>query len=620
MKNRMKWITGVLAATGLTPVLLVDRAAAQIPAATTGPTAPTATPLPVPPDAVNGVPPPGGVLGNIIKAKAYCKARICASPLGALLNSMLAPASAFSGGIIPQCCPPNAPNPADLAKPADSAEGAAARIKADTAGAAARRAAVRYLATVDCHYWPEAQLGLANALRQDRNECVRLEAALALARGCCCTRITVEALSIAVSGSNRDGNPAETCERVRAAAMVALEHCLNCLGAVPPPPLPLTMPPGPAQPGPGPRPESPSTTRRNDDSKTDHKVVPAVAKSVTKTHLSPAEYYKHIEETPWATVVANARKTLKQARTPVTAPSTPSTGESYSPYSSGEGSGLIPMLKRTFSGPQPVEYSMESAAALSGAPTSISQPQAVSHVAADNTAPSGPAFHAMPVGQPMSSTTVISSPAVIQAPAQVTPSQAWHTIIVEQPEQVAPQLQIKATTPAAIKPPAVSMAPTPNATVVSHVDIGIRSSVSAPAWTPAKAAPIHETHIAQVSYQVPSAPRTLTDQLVAILQNQPEAAHRAWAASYLATVDGWTHPAAVQALVRAARTDKDVSVRVACIRSLGHMQVTSQLVLSTIQELHADANPAVQAESRRALQQLVNAPMPGSQTSNTIVR
>jgi hypothetical protein len=148
--------------------------------------------------------------------------------MGQLLNNGLLPVSAFTGGIIGPICPPNAVNPNDLAKPADSAEGAAARIKADEAAAAARRAAVRYLGTVDCHYWPEAQDALVNALLQDRNECVRTEAAIALGRGCCCTRKTIEALAVVVSGSERFGNPAEKSERVKAAARAALEHCVAC--------------------------------------------------------------------------------------------------------------------------------------------------------------------------------------------------------------------------------------------------------------------------------------------------------------------------------------------------------------------------------------------------------
>src|SRR5262249_5300074 len=65
-----------------------------------------------------------------------------------------------------------------------------------------------------------------NALRADRNECVRYEAALSLGRGCCCTKNVLAALSITVSGSDRDGNPSENSERVRAAAQFALDHCL----------------------------------------------------------------------------------------------------------------------------------------------------------------------------------------------------------------------------------------------------------------------------------------------------------------------------------------------------------------------------------------------------------
>ena len=115
-----------------------------------------------------------------------------------------------------------------MAKPADSPEGAAARAKADEADAKARRAAVRFLGTVDCHYWPEAQEALINALRGDRNECVRLEAAFALNRGCCCTKMIIKALVMCVSGSDEDGFPSERSPRVRAVAQAALAHCLEC--------------------------------------------------------------------------------------------------------------------------------------------------------------------------------------------------------------------------------------------------------------------------------------------------------------------------------------------------------------------------------------------------------
>ena len=110
---------------------------------------------------------------------------------------------------------------------ADSAEGAAARIKQKEAEAKARRASIRYLGTVDCRRYPEAEAALINGLRADENECVRLEAAMALNRGCCCTKKVLEALVATVSG-RKTNEPAETSPRVRATAAMALEKCIAC--------------------------------------------------------------------------------------------------------------------------------------------------------------------------------------------------------------------------------------------------------------------------------------------------------------------------------------------------------------------------------------------------------
>ncbi|HMP18225.1 MAG TPA: HEAT repeat domain-containing protein, partial [Gemmatales bacterium] len=106
--------------------------------------------------------------------------------------------------------------------------GASAHAKKDAAEAKARRAAVRYLGTLDCRYYPEAEGALIAALRTDGVECVRWEAALVLGKGCCCSKKVIEALTHAVSCSEKDGNPAERSERVRFAACLALERCLAC--------------------------------------------------------------------------------------------------------------------------------------------------------------------------------------------------------------------------------------------------------------------------------------------------------------------------------------------------------------------------------------------------------
>jgi hypothetical protein len=159
-----------------------------------------------------------------------CHKKCCESPIGQLLNNGVKPISAMSGGLVPPLCPASAgqPNPDDLKKPPESAAGAAARIKQQEAEASARREAVRYLGTVDCQRFPEAEAALVKALREDTNECVRWEAARALGRGCCCTKKTIDALTLTVNASQKDGNPAEKSERVRMRAADSLQHCLYC--------------------------------------------------------------------------------------------------------------------------------------------------------------------------------------------------------------------------------------------------------------------------------------------------------------------------------------------------------------------------------------------------------
>ena len=157
--------------------------------------------------------------------KACIKNCYCSSPFGQLATGAAGPMAALSGGLMPNCCLANSIENDILNQPPGSSEGAAARIKKDEEDAKARRAAVRYLGTVDCQYWPEATLALVASLRKDRNECVRLEAALALRNGCCCNQKTIAALAMCVSGSTEDGAPAEKSDRVRAVAAEALARC-----------------------------------------------------------------------------------------------------------------------------------------------------------------------------------------------------------------------------------------------------------------------------------------------------------------------------------------------------------------------------------------------------------
>jgi len=159
-------------------------------------------------------------------ACAKCKEKICKCCVGQLLSSMTMPLSMMSGGCIKPCCPPVSQE--DLKAPADSAAGACARITKDQLEMEERRKAVRCLARVDCNWYPEAELALINSLRTDKAECVRLEAAKVLSIGCCGTKKVIDALTITVNASSKDGNPPENSPRVREMALVALQHALEC--------------------------------------------------------------------------------------------------------------------------------------------------------------------------------------------------------------------------------------------------------------------------------------------------------------------------------------------------------------------------------------------------------
>ena len=221
---------------------------------------------------------------------AACRQKICASPLGGMLNGMLGPASSMTGGLIPMFCPA-VPTDAQVAALAAAggptgAEAVAAKIKQDEADAKARRAAIRYLSTASCHYWPEAEAAIIGGLRDDRNECVRYEAALALLNGCCCTAKTIEALNIVVAGSEKDGKPSELSERVRQVSFAALQGCLARYHP-PAPPIPLERP-------------EPASTRG----------VPA---ELAPGFQRVSYYYLTIRDVPPALIVEQAKQTVERA-------------------------------------------------------------------------------------------------------------------------------------------------------------------------------------------------------------------------------------------------------------------------------------------------------------------
>ena len=227
--------------------------------------------------------------------------KFCSCALGQTINAALVPMETYTGGLIHAglCPPKEQANPADLAKPADSAEGAAARIKAKEAQCAAKAEAVRYLATVNCDYYPEAEKALIASLRTDECECVRLEAARALATGCCCTKATIAALVLTVNADTKDGGPPECSERVRAMALIALNKCVQCYRE-----------PAPRQPE---RPDSPPT--------------PEKEKAKEKSQAAPSyfqQYYANLQAGP---TLAEARAVLGNVPRSMALPLAMSTGQ-----------------------------------------------------------------------------------------------------------------------------------------------------------------------------------------------------------------------------------------------------------------------------------------------------
>lgn len=307
MTARKMMLAGALSLTGLW-----SAAWGQVPVVPVVPPPPGAAPV-VPVAAVPAQPNTLWSFLGISKPQIReCILKKCNTPCGQFGAKMVAPLTMFSGGIVPPLCP-LVPTAAELAD--QGVVGEAAKIKAEEAGAKARKAAVRYLGTVDCSRFPDAEGALIKALRTDTNECVRFEAALALGNGCCCTKATMEALSIAGSCSDRDGNPREYSDRVRAAAVSALQNCLSCYvdptpkqekiiegkegegRTVPVPPLPV--PPLPVPP--------PEEVKKIPDTKT-AKADDAEAKPATRP--TGMAYYAKISQVPRQMIVDEARKVV----------------------------------------------------------------------------------------------------------------------------------------------------------------------------------------------------------------------------------------------------------------------------------------------------------------------
>jgi hypothetical protein len=565
MKAWKNCCLGLVLAGGVAP-----GAWAQFPPAGAGPGAAAPAPGAPAPAAAPAAAPPGNLLSMLCptpEQKAACKEALCKTPLGKLLNNGLRPLSALSGGIISPCCDDGI-NPSDLAKPADSAEGAAARIKAEEADAKARRAAIRYLATVDCHYWPEARDALINALRGDRNECVRWEAAMALGGGCCCNQETIRALAITVSGTEDDGNPSETSERVRGAAAAALDHCLACVNArtvplVPEVPAEVAPPPRTLQETPPTAPRETPPTRET----TPGGLLPPPqplpgtqpgARGNGQGASDPVTYYRRMRSVPITRVLDDAR---------------------------------VVLVRTGYTNPAPDQGGPAASQATSGAPSQPAAPRLPGRSVVElisnafNPPAKGPA--------PAPPASVPQAPSAAPLPPETFPPPR---VPVGQPPAPAG--------PVSAAPDNGSIQPVAYRPVVPG---GAGVPYAHPYATPALPA---TDVLAPREVLAPPAPATYyagradVQRLVGMLQNDASPAQREWAAVSLAELDWRCHPQVVDVLLRAATRDAAPTVRVECVRALARMDANTMSVVSALQVLQGDRDPRVQREVSQALVKL----------------
>jgi hypothetical protein len=524
--------------------------------------------------------------------KEKLKACFCGSQFGRLINNSMAPVSALTGGVLPQLCP--ALDPADLLLPPDSALGAAAQVKKDTLEAAKRRAAIRYMSTADCNWWPEVQAALANSLRMDRNECVRLEAALALQRGCCCNPTTVKALTQALSPSPTDPNPPEDSPRVRAAAMAALEHCLHCYFAVTPAPPPAQeQPPTPRKEGPPPDLPPPAK-------------VPAAR---AEPPLRPVPATGPAHGGSMDQLVQDARLVLQKAKE---RQQVAIRAAAVRPHS------LTELLAETFhssatqASPLAAGQQTTPPPTIFGSPvrTPVMEKPAPAPTAGVTGAPAVIAFDddgiAEPAPAPTAGVAGAPRPFVAPPPApQRNPSLA--------PVAVNPALP--ALTPTSVAPIAPSVVPSsvPPTLPVSASPSLTRRPILAEAVSPAKTRPDKAPVLIQQTAATPAIPHTLSAwQLFLLLRNSTRDDVRVHAANALADNEN-PAPSVVQALVSSAGSDTSSEVRLACLKTLLILRVNDPALHFTLMRLQTDQDPRVRDAAKALHQQLqsrADAPTP----------
>jgi hypothetical protein len=90
-------------------------------------------------------------------------------------------------------------------------------------------------------------------------------------------------------------------------------------------------------------------------------------------------------------------------------------------------------------------------------------------------------------------------------------------------------------------------------------------------------------------------------QLLATLKESMYPSQREWAAEQLSELNWRKQPHVVESLTKSARDDQAATVRVACVRALGHMKANSDEVVALVRDLKNDRDPRVRREADEVL-------------------
>jgi hypothetical protein len=545
--------------------------------------APFSAPAPITPGPIGIAPSPlppgptttlGSFLGLSPAQREFRQRAIADTPFGQLRERVQNPLSRLTGGLI-KPFPPQAPALAELLDPGPI--GAAAKVKFDRLQAKQRIEAVRYLGTVDCAYWPEAEDALVGALRVDKNEWVRLAAAQTLLSGCCCTKKVIVALGIAATCSDEDGNPKEKSPRVVAAAQAALSKCLAAVCANP------FVTDSPAEP-------------EKDKGKENEREGAAMPKpgpygeEKGAAGLSPEEvarptgneFYARVVRVSWAEVVGFGKHKMSVAP-PVPVEyvnAAPLEREPVGDERADRPANLMDILfadapaekAPPMAQMSPTRVMNPKPAAAPAVAVAKSAPVAAPTVAKPTPAPATPAVKPAPVTPAASQTMAPIVPAVPQPmptrPAAVAPVSEPARVVPYTPAPVPP-----APMPAAEPAPAMKMTLVPTPPPVPAKMPTVRT-----AGTPSAGA---------VSLLNTKADPQITEAAVRAL-----------------TADEIVAPATCTTLLKAAQTHTDVGVRTACIRALARGKAYNPLVLTGLEQLVDDRSVNVRVEAAVALSEL----------------